>query len=90
MAKDVSKTFSQSLQSLETIVSELKAGNLPLERALERFEAGVKLVQTCQSYLTETKGKVEVLVKTLGQDDEIETEDFETEADNDEEDDDDE
>lgn len=83
-AKDAPKTFSESLQVLETVVSELKTGNLPLEKALERFEAGVTLVQTCQNYLNDTKGKVEVLVKTLGHDDEIETEDFDSDDDEEE------
>ena len=40
------KTFEQSMKQLEQIVKELEDGDLPLEKALKKFEEGMKLVLT--------------------------------------------
>jgi exodeoxyribonuclease VII small subunit len=57
------KDFESALQSLEDIVARLEAGDLPLDRALELFEEGVKLSRYCSSKLDEAERKVEILVK---------------------------
>ena len=36
-----SKSFEEYLQDLEKIVKELETGDLPLEKALKRFEDGM-------------------------------------------------
>ena len=56
--------FEDSLSKLESIVSQLESGDLPLEHALEIFEEGVGLARLCQSHLAEAERKVEVLLKT--------------------------
>lgn len=57
------KDFESALQSLEDIVARLEAGDLPLDRALELFEEGVKLSRYCSSKLDEAERKVEILAK---------------------------
>lgn len=57
------KDFETALKSLEGIVSQLEAGDIPLERALELFEEGVRLSRFCNSKLEEAERKVEVLMK---------------------------
>jgi exodeoxyribonuclease VII small subunit len=57
------KDFETALKSLEGIVSQLEAGDIPLERALELFEEGVRLSRFCNSKLEEAERKVEVLIK---------------------------
>ena len=57
------KDFESALQLLEDIVARLEAGDLPLDRALELFEEGVKLSRYCSSKLDEAERKVEILVK---------------------------
>ena len=37
------KTFEQSMQQLEQIVQELESGDLPLEKAIKKFEEGTQL-----------------------------------------------
>lgn len=71
--------FSDAMQALDEAVSKLKTGQLPLEEALKTFEEGVNLIQICQKQLTEVKGKVEILSKSIGEDGEIETDDFDDE-----------
>ena len=57
------KTFEQSMKQLERIVEELEDGELPLEKAIKKFEEGIKLTQFCSAKLDETEKKVSVLLK---------------------------
>ena len=59
----VQKTFEQSLKQLERIVQELEDGDLPLEKAIKKFEEGVKLTQFCSQKLDETEKRVSILMK---------------------------
>lgn len=58
------KDFESALKSLEGIVSQLEAGDLTLERALELFEEGIRISRFCSSKLEEAERKVEVLIKS--------------------------
>jgi exodeoxyribonuclease VII small subunit len=55
--------FEASLQELENIVREMESGELPLERALELFEKGMKLSEACRKQLEEAEARVELLVR---------------------------
>ena len=55
--------FEAGLQQLELIVKELESGDLPLERALELFEKGTKLSETCRKQLEEAETRIEMLVR---------------------------
>ena len=57
------KTFEQSMKQLEQIVQELEDGDLPLEKALKKFEEGMKLTKLCSEKLDETEKKVSLLLK---------------------------
>ncbi len=61
--KDSNLTFEQGLERLEKIVKELEQGDLPLERALELFEEGMKLSGNCRRQLEEAENKIELLLK---------------------------
>ena len=56
------KTFEQSLSALEKIVDELESGDLPLEKALKKFDEGMALSRQCSRMLDETEKKVTQLV----------------------------
>jgi len=56
------KTFEQSLSTLEKIVDELESGDLPLEKALKKFDEGMALSRQCSRMLDETEKKVTQLV----------------------------
>ena len=55
--------FEQSLKKLETIVTQLEQGDLPLEDSLKLFEEGVSLSAVCKQELDAAEGKVQMLVK---------------------------
>lgn len=58
--------FEECLQRLEAIVTELEKGDVPLDRALELFDEGMKLSASCRKELEEAEGKVEILLKRNG------------------------
>ena len=55
--------FETGLQELEQIVKEMEGGELPLERALELFEKGMKISENCRKQLEEAETRVEMLVR---------------------------
>ncbi|MGD8342206.1 MAG: exodeoxyribonuclease VII small subunit [Desulfobacterales bacterium] len=57
------KTFEQSMKQLERIVQELEDGELPLEKAIKKFEEGIKLTRLCSAKLDETEKKVSILLE---------------------------
>ena len=65
--KDAPLSFETGLQQLEAIVKEMEGGELPLERALELFERGMKLSDACRKQLEEAETRVEVLMKRAGE-----------------------
>ena len=58
--------FEECLERLEKIVAELDKGDVPLDRALELFDEGMKLSGSCRKELEEAEGKVEILLKRNG------------------------
>ena len=55
--------FEDALARLETIVTELEKGDLPLDESLRIFEEGIKLSQTCLKMLDDAERKVEILIQ---------------------------
>ena len=72
------KSFEESLKDLEQIVKELETGDLPLEKALKRFEDGMALSKKCSQMLDETEQKVSRLIKDS--EDTFREQDFENQA----------
>ena len=58
--------FQDALARLETIVTELEKGDLPLNDSLKIFEEGIKLSKTCLKILDDSERKVEILVQETG------------------------
>jgi len=67
MPEEAPVTFESGLQQLEGIVKEMESGDLPLERALELFEKGMKLSEACRKQLEEAETRVETLIKRAGE-----------------------
>jgi exodeoxyribonuclease VII small subunit len=51
------------MKQLERIVQELEEGDLPLEKAIKKFEEGIKLSKLCSAKLDETEKKISILLK---------------------------
>ena len=66
MTAKKSLNLEQSLADLEARVGELESGDLPLDKAMKKFEEGIKLTRGCQAALKEAEQKVEILLRSAG------------------------
>lgn len=57
------ETFEKNLERLDTVVRQLEDPDLPLEKALQLYEEGMKLSEVCHQQLEEAEGRVEILTK---------------------------
>jgi len=55
--------FEKALKKLEQIVQELESGDLPLEKAIDKFEEGVQLSKFCSNILDETEKRITILMQ---------------------------
>ena len=58
------KTFENLLNELETIIEELESGSPTLEKMMQLFEDGMKLMKVCQKHLSKAEGRITTLIKT--------------------------
>ena len=61
--KKTPPNLEKSMTQLEEIVQQLEEGDIPLEKALQQFEKGVKLSRDCQQALDNAEQRVKVLIK---------------------------
>lgn len=66
MSATKSINLEKSLADLEKLVEELESGDLPLEKAMKKFEEGIKLTRGCQAALKDAEQKVQILLKSAG------------------------
>jgi exodeoxyribonuclease VII small subunit len=57
------QTFEKAMNKLEKIVQELESTDLPLEKAIKKFEEGVQLSKFCTEKLDETEKRITILLK---------------------------
>lgn len=67
--------FEEQLNELQQIVNKLESGNVPLEDALNEFQAGVKLSRDLENKLTAAEQTVAKLIDEDGNEKEINPED---------------
>ena len=61
MSKEM--TFEQALKNLEEAVARLEKGQIPLDQALDSFEAGVQSANLCRKKLQAVEARIETLSK---------------------------
>ena len=61
MDKDL--TFESAVNRLEAIVESMEKGEIALEKALELFGEGQKMLKFCQGKLNEAEKKLKILEK---------------------------
>lgn len=60
------ESFEKNVERLDAIVRQLDDADLPLEKALQLYEEGMKLSEVCQKQLQEAEGRIQVLMKKAG------------------------
>lgn len=63
---EVTLSFEEAMEKLESIVSRLENGDVPLEEAIDLFQEGMKLSQLCSGKLELVERKIEMLVEENG------------------------
>ena len=56
------KTFEMAMKQLEQIVQDLEAGDMPLEKAIKKFEEGIKVSKYCSEKLDESEKRITLLM----------------------------
>jgi exodeoxyribonuclease VII small subunit len=57
--------FEALLARLEQIISDMENAELPLEKLLENYEEGMRLVKACGDRLADAEQKVEILSRAV-------------------------
>ena len=58
------QTFEDALSKLQNIIEELESGSPSLDKMMQLFEDGMKLMQECRSHLTEVEERINTLIKS--------------------------
>lgn len=62
MAQESEATFGQAMTELESIVRQLEAGQVDLEKSLAQYERGVALITELRKKLEDAEQKVTTLL----------------------------
>ncbi len=54
-------TFECAMERLESIVEEMESDKMPLQDLIARYEEGTRLVQVCQTKLSEAEKRIEII-----------------------------
>lgn len=54
-------TFEKALEELETLVTRMEDGKLPLEESLAAYQRGAELIKYCESRLTDAQARIAIL-----------------------------
>ena len=60
------KSIESIFERLESIISNLELGDIPLDKSLKLFEEGMTLTETCRAQLKTAEQKVHELLKDGG------------------------
>ncbi len=72
--KDKAFDFESSLSQLEELVTAMEDGELSLEESLQAFESGIKLTRECQAALQRAEQKVQILMDSQGDPEDLDAE----------------
>jgi exodeoxyribonuclease VII small subunit len=59
-------SFEEAMDQLEQLVGKLENGDVPLEKAIDLFQEGMKLSHLCSQKLEQVERKIEMLVEENG------------------------
>jgi exodeoxyribonuclease VII small subunit len=57
------KNFETAMKQLEQIVQELETGDMPLEKAIKKFEEGIQISKYCSEKLDASEKKITLLMQ---------------------------
>lgn len=66
MAATKEISFEEKIKKLETIVTELESGEVPLDEAINKYTEAMKLSKECSNKLNEVSEKVNKILSENG------------------------
>lgn len=57
------KNFEMAMKQLEQIVQDLETGDMPLEKAIKKFEEGIQISKYCSEKLDASEKKITLLMR---------------------------
>ncbi|HDT12041.1 MAG TPA: exodeoxyribonuclease VII small subunit [Candidatus Marinimicrobia bacterium] len=63
------KSFEEALNELETLLTRLESGDVPLDEMLELYERGVTLSKYCRKALEHAREKLQIITESLDDND---------------------
>ena len=59
-------TFEEAMTQLEELAAAMESGKLPLDKLIDSYEKGSKLVKFCRSKLSKLENRIEILSRDDG------------------------
>lgn len=71
MAAKKKLTFEERLQQVEALIAKMESGEMPLEEAMQQYEAGMNALNALEKELTAAQQRLTVLRQQSGEDVEV-------------------
>lgn len=71
MAAKKKLTFEERLQQVEALIAKMESGEMPLEEAMQQYEAGLNALNALEKELTAAQQRLTVLRQQNGEDIEV-------------------
>lgn len=71
MAAKKKLTFEEMLQQVEALIAKMESGEMPLEEAMQQYEAGLNALNALEKELTAAQQRLTVLRQQSGEDIEV-------------------
>lgn len=71
MAAKKKLTFEERLQQVEALIAKMESGEMPLEEAMQQYEAGLNALNALEKDLTAAQQRLTVLRQQSGEDIEV-------------------
>lgn len=71
MAAKKKLTFEERLQQVEALIAKMESGEMPLEEAMQQYEAGLNALNALEKELTAAQRRLTVLQRQSGEDIEV-------------------
>ena len=71
MAAKKKLTFEERLQQVEALIAKMESGEMPVEEAMQQYEAGLNALNALEKELTAAQQRLTVLRQQSGEDIEV-------------------
>lgn len=71
MAAKKKLTFEERLQQVDALIAKMESGEMPLEEAMQQYEAGLNALNALEKELTAAQQRLTVLRQQSGEDIEV-------------------